>query len=151
MRNYSRRKPLKNITGSLRSLPGSDTVVTGSLWIYHYAGIYRCSRFGVLARLFCHSGKSVRCRRTDPPGFSSVPAGSYRTGNLVRRCTSPNYCGWWTPDCKGALREGNFAMSILYSNYASDLSAHSSHVVGMWVFHDAGEITGAWRRRLRRF
>lgn len=47
----------------------------------------------------------------------------------LRRCTSPEYCGWWTQTAR-RFAEGNFAMSILYSNYASDLSAHSSHVVG---------------------
>ena len=47
----------------------------------------------------------------------------------LRQCTSPEYCGWWTQTAK-RFAEGNFAMSILYSNYASDLSSHSSHVVG---------------------
>ena len=47
----------------------------------------------------------------------------------LRRCTSPEYCGWWTQTAR-RFAEGNFAMSILYSNYASDLSAHSSRVVG---------------------
>ena len=47
----------------------------------------------------------------------------------LRQCTSPEYCGWWT-QTQTALQKEIFAMSILYSNYASDLSSHSSHVVG---------------------
>ena len=34
----------------------------------------------------------------------------------LRRCTSPEYCGWWTQTAR-RFAEGNFAMSILYSNY----------------------------------
>ena len=34
------------------------------------------------------------------------------------------------PRLQNSFAKGNFAMSILYSNYASDLSSHSSHVVG---------------------
>lgn len=43
--------------------------------------------------------------------------------------TAPNYCTWWTHTAQ-SFASGKFAMAPLYSNYASDLLAQSSHVVG---------------------
>ena len=43
--------------------------------------------------------------------------------------SNPEYCPWWTSTAT-AFAQGNVAMAILYSNYASDLLSHSSKVVG---------------------
>lgn len=47
----------------------------------------------------------------------------------LRRCTPPGYCSWWV-DTARSFAAGNYAMSILYSNYASDLLGHASNIVG---------------------
>lgn len=47
----------------------------------------------------------------------------------LRLYTSPSYCNWWVDTARN-FASGNFAMSILYSNFASDLLAQNSHVVG---------------------
>lgn len=47
----------------------------------------------------------------------------------LRRYTSPSYCSWWV-DTARSFASGSFAMSVLYSNFASDLLAQNSHVVG---------------------
>ncbi len=46
----------------------------------------------------------------------------------VRRYTD-RFCSWWTNTAR-TFAAGNYAMSILYSNYASDLLGHSSNIVG---------------------
>lgn len=47
----------------------------------------------------------------------------------IQEYSNPSYCAWWT-NTATAFAEGNVAMAILYSNYASDLLSHSSKVVG---------------------
>lgn len=47
----------------------------------------------------------------------------------LREYTSPAYCKWWV-DTARSFATGNFAMSVLYSNFASDLLAQNSKVVG---------------------
>lgn len=47
----------------------------------------------------------------------------------LRQYTSPSYCSWWV-DTARSFASGNFAMSVLYSNFASDLLAQNSLVVG---------------------
>ena len=43
--------------------------------------------------------------------------------------TAPDYCTWWTHTSR-AFSSGNYAMSLLYSNYAGGLLAQDSRVVG---------------------
>ena len=47
----------------------------------------------------------------------------------LKRCTAPVHCSWWT-DTARAFASGNYAMSILYSNYASGLLDHASRIAG---------------------
>lgn len=58
-------------------------------------------------------------------------AGTQALKELVelKHYTSPDYCSWWT-NTAGQFAKGDFAMSVLYSNYASDLLGHRSRVVG---------------------
>lgn len=43
--------------------------------------------------------------------------------------TAPNYCNWWTNTAK-SFASGNYAMSIIYSNFATDFLGHFSNIVG---------------------
>ncbi len=47
----------------------------------------------------------------------------------LKRFTAPDYCSWWVNTAR-AFASGSYAMSILYSNYASGLLDHASRVVG---------------------
>ncbi len=47
--------------------------------------------------------------------------------------TAANYCNWWTNTAKN-FAAGNYAMSILYSNFASDFLGPFSNVVGKTGF-----------------
>lgn len=47
----------------------------------------------------------------------------------VKNYTAANYSNWWTNTAK-TFAAGNYAMSILYSNFASDLLGPFSNVVG---------------------
>lgn len=47
----------------------------------------------------------------------------------VKAYTARDYCSWWTNTAR-SFATGNYAMSILYSNYASDLLGHASNIVG---------------------
>lgn len=47
----------------------------------------------------------------------------------LRQYSSPSYCSWWVDTARN-FASGNFAMSVLYSNFASDLLAQNSNVVG---------------------
>ena len=81
-----------------------------------------------LARLFSHQenlyDKDRRIRLDSPAAIDSL-----RELIQVRRFTSPDYCPWWTNTAQ-AFATGNYAMSILYSNYASGLLDHDSRIVG---------------------
>ena len=47
----------------------------------------------------------------------------------LRDYTASDYCTWWTNTAR-AFSTGNYAMSILYSNYAGGLLSQDSRVVG---------------------
>lgn len=47
----------------------------------------------------------------------------------IKKYTAPHYCNWWTNTAR-SFAGGNYAMSILYSNYAPDFLGHSSNIVG---------------------
>lgn len=47
----------------------------------------------------------------------------------LKEYTDPKYSAWWTKTA-GSFADGNVAMAILYSNYASDLLSSSSKIVG---------------------
>lgn len=47
----------------------------------------------------------------------------------LKKYSSPTYCNWWTNTAK-SFASGNCAMSLLYSNYATDLLGHHSSIVG---------------------
>lgn len=51
--------------------------------------------------------------------------------NLIetKQYSDPQYCSWWT-NTASAFAEGNVAMSILYSNYASSILNESSKIIG---------------------
>lgn len=47
----------------------------------------------------------------------------------TKNYSNPRYCPWWT-NTSAAFAEGNVAMSIMYSNYASSILNESSKVIG---------------------
>uniref|UniRef100_UPI0028AFD23B extracellular solute-binding protein n=1 Tax=Lacrimispora sp. TaxID=2719234 RepID=UPI0028AFD23B len=47
----------------------------------------------------------------------------------IRNYSSPKYNSWWT-NTATSFASGNIAMTLLYSNYASDLLSSTSKVVG---------------------
>lgn len=47
----------------------------------------------------------------------------------AKKYSKPQYCSWWT-NTSAAFAEGNVAMSILYSNFASSILNESSRVIG---------------------
>lgn len=47
----------------------------------------------------------------------------------LKQYSNPRYCSWWT-NTSNAFADGNVAMSILYSNYASSILNESSKVIG---------------------
>lgn len=47
----------------------------------------------------------------------------------LKPCTAPEYCSWWT-NTAARFADGNYAMSLLYSNYAGDLLSPSSKIAG---------------------
>lgn len=47
----------------------------------------------------------------------------------LKQYSNPKYCSWWT-NTADTFAEGNVAMAILYSNYASDILNDSSKVIG---------------------
>lgn len=47
----------------------------------------------------------------------------------LKNYTAPNYCNWWTNTAK-SFASGNYAMSIIYSNFATDFLGHFSNIVG---------------------
>lgn len=81
-----------------------------------------------LARLFSHQENlydSNREIRLD----SEISLQSLKELTDLKRYTQPDYCGWWTDTAK-SFASGNFAMSILYSNYAGPFLDNTSNVVG---------------------
>ncbi|MBQ8803518.1 MAG: extracellular solute-binding protein [Tyzzerella sp.] len=47
----------------------------------------------------------------------------------AKQYSNPQYCSWWT-NTADAFADGNVAMSIMYSNYASNILNESSKVIG---------------------
>lgn len=81
-----------------------------------------------LARLFVYQDnlydKNREIHLDSPAGLKAL-----KEVLELRSCTPPGYCGWWV-DTARSFAAGNYAMSILYSNYASDLLGHASRIVG---------------------
>lgn len=81
-----------------------------------------------LARYFSHQDHlydSNREIRLD----SEVGIQSLHELVRLKGYTSPNYCNWWTNTAK-SFASGNFAMSMMYSNFATDLLSNFSNIVG---------------------
>ncbi|RPF47842.1 multiple sugar transport system substrate-binding protein [Hydrogenoanaerobacterium saccharovorans] len=85
-----------------------------------------CSEF--LARFFSHC-KSL----FDDNGnlLLNTPEAEQSLNELIELKTfsKPQYNNWWK-DTAAEFSQGNAAMAILYSNYASDLLKHSSKIIG---------------------
>lgn len=81
-----------------------------------------------LARLFSHQENLYdddhRVRLNAPKAVDSL-----KELIALKEYSDPKYCSWWT-NTATAFADGNVAMAILYSNYASDLLSHSSRVAG---------------------
>lgn len=81
-----------------------------------------------LARLFAHQ-ENLYDQNREIRLDSDVSVQALKELIEVKRYTARDYCGWWTNTAR-SFASGNYAMSILYSNYASDLLGHASKIVG---------------------
>ena len=81
-----------------------------------------------LARLFSRQenlySDDYKVRLNSPEAIASL-----KDLIALKTYSDPKYCSWWT-NTATAFADGNVAMAILYSNYASDLLSHSSRVAG---------------------
>lgn len=81
-----------------------------------------------LARLFSHQShlydENRQIRLNSEAGIESL-----KELTELRHYTSLNYCSWWTSTAQ-KFSTGNYAMSIIYNNYATELLGHHSRVVG---------------------
>ncbi len=81
-----------------------------------------------MARLFARQenlyDKNREIHLDSPTGLQAL-----RELMEVKRYTAPDFCGWWTNTAR-SFAAGNYAMSLLYSNYASDLLGHASRIAG---------------------
>ncbi len=81
-----------------------------------------------LARLFSHQENlydTDRRIRLD----SDTALLALKEMTALKPCTAPEYCSWWT-NTAARFADGNYAMSLLYSNYAGDLLSPSSKIAG---------------------
>ena len=81
-----------------------------------------------LARLFSHQDNlydADRRIRLD----SDTALLALKEIAALKQCTAPEYCSWWT-NTAAQFATGNYAMSLLYSNYAGDLLSPSSKIAG---------------------
>lgn len=81
-----------------------------------------------LARFFSHQ-KNLYNSDMKIELDSNIALQSLNELIAIKKYTSHNYCKWWT-DTANAFASGDYAMSILYSNYASQLMGHKSNIVG---------------------
>ena len=63
----------------------------------------------------------------------------------ARPCVQPSYSNWWRETAK-AFAAGDTAMTVLFSNYASEITGLSTKIASYW--HDIcarGESADGWR------
>lgn len=81
-----------------------------------------------LARYFSHQDHLYDSNR-EIHLDSEVGIRSLRELVKLKGYTAPDYCNWWTNTAR-SFASGTYAMSILYSNFATDLLSNDSNIVG---------------------
>ena len=91
-------------------------------------GSYGVSSSEFLIRLFSQQ-ENLYDKNNEIRLNSSVA--NWALNNLIetKKYSSPDYCKWWT-DTASAFAEGNVAMAILYTNFASNILNPYSKVIG---------------------